>query len=227
MDVHGTSKCSENRDSSIVSFLLLPWIRCGLQHPQDSWKSHFWFIDHSHWEEEAKPSQLLPKSQVGGFRAEQIRRQTEIYLQKSQTFPSLYTAVLLSPRDKFTARHWCPDSAIHFFKTEAKDSGRYSWNFSAARSKGYNVVIVGAWGPNRKSQKFLNTSRERSNSTDIWFGSTSALQSFGPQKQLLSSFKSALTLVISSPTTLKLTSHLTGFKTSTIPNANLRLLKYF
>uniref|UniRef100_A0A8C9F571 Uncharacterized protein n=1 Tax=Pavo cristatus TaxID=9049 RepID=A0A8C9F571_PAVCR len=48
-------------------------------------KSHFWFIDHSHWEEEAKPSQLVPKSQAGGCREEQIRRQTEIYPLKSQT----------------------------------------------------------------------------------------------------------------------------------------------
>lgn len=56
------------------------------------------------------------------------------------------------------------------------------------------ICIQCAWGKSRKSQKFWNTSRERSSSTDIWFGSISALQGFGPQEQLISSFKSALTL---------------------------------
>lgn len=174
MCVHGMSKRSTKRDWNIVTSFPSPSIRWWLQPPpdnQDTGKRHFWFIGNSHREEEAKLSQWLPKSQAGRRREEQQirRRQIEVSPHNSQvhtltvSFPP--TAVLLNPRDKFIAQHRCPDSAIYCFKTEARDdrSLHLDYFFLTVKTKGYDMVMLGARGMSRKKQKFWNTTRESSN----------------------------------------------------------------
>lgn len=74
-----------------------------------------------------------PKTRQGDVEKSKSEDKQKHIPRNHKLLPSLYTAVLLSPRDTITD----VQTVQFIFSRQAKDS----WNFSAARSKGYNVVI--------------------------------------------------------------------------------------